>query len=161
MATNPFDKSNGTATKARGGLAAVGSDGEPTSLDNSGSPFAMPPSGGGGDYRISEFLGELLLIQPLEEVTINTKIAPDSPAIRCNVIRLDNDNEQVDDLLVFQVALRNTLRKIMRGPNSWVIGRLELGEAKNGKSAPYQLSDKLTQEEVDNARKVMTHLGLG
>jgi hypothetical protein len=49
----------------------------------------------------------------------------------------------------------------MRGPNSWVIGRLELGEAKNGKSAPYQLSDKLTQEEVDNARKVMTHLGLG
>lgn len=160
MATNPFDKNNGTATKTRSGLAAVGSDGEPHPVNTASSPFALAPSGGGGDYRINEFLGELLLIEPLEEVTINTKIAPDSPAIRCNVIRLDNDNEQVDDLLVFQVALRNSLKKVMRGPNRWCIGRLELGEARNGKSAPYQLSDKLTQAEIDNAEQVMKHLGL-
>lgn len=161
---NPFDtkKSSGstaTATKPKGGLAAAGGDedSEPKTVRR-GDPFAMP-SGGGGDYKFSEFLGELLLVRPTEEGTMDTEVANDSEYVRADVVRLDNENEQVEDLLVFQVALIRTLKKVMRGPNEWVLGRLARGEAKKGKSAPYILS-KPTDEEIAQAEEVMEQLGL-
>ncbi len=121
-------------------------------------PFAMP-SGGGGDYKFTEFLGELLLIKPIEEDIIATKISAETEVIRVDVIRLENENERVDDLLVFQSALLRTLRRALRGPNNWTIGRLEMGEEKNGKNAPYILTVP-TQDEIEAAVKVAADLGL-
>lgn len=160
---NPFDnkKPSSTATKerpaAKGGMAAANGDDEPTTV-RTGDPFAMP-SGGGSDYKFTEFLGELLLVKPTEVDTMPTKISAETEIVRCDVIRLENENEQVDDLLVFQSALIRNLKKVLRGPNEWVLGRLELGEAKNGKNAPYILT-KPTGDEVATAHHVMDELGL-
>ena len=162
MASNPFDnsKSNGrtaTATKARGGLAAADGDNEPASV-GSRDPFALPSSGG-GDYKFTEFLGELLLVKPTAVETMPTKISAETEVVRVDVIRLDNNNEQVEDLLVFQSALIRNLKKVLRGPNEWVLGRLEMGEEKNGKNAPYILTQP-SAEDISLAQNVMSQLGL-
>lgn len=160
---NPFDskKSGGgtaTATRPRGGgLATANGDDDPAPAKPR-DPFAMP-SGGGGDYKFTEFVGELLLCRPTEEDTIDTKLGANTPCIRVDVVRLDNENETVDDMLVFQSALLRTFRKVMKGPNEWVLGRLEMGEAKNGKNAPYILTTP-TSDDVVLAQRVMTELGL-
>lgn len=161
---NPFDKSGGgtaTATKPRGGLAAAGGEnGEPkTVTSTSRDPFALPSTGGGGDYKFTEFLGELLLIRPVEEDFIDTKLGANTPCIRVDVVRMENDNEKVDDLLVFQSALMRDLKKVLRGNNEWMLGRLELGQARNGKSAPY-IFGMPTSDDVTAAEKVMDDLGL-
>lgn len=158
---NPFDnpvKGTSTAAKTRGGLAAANGDGEPTPVGPR-DPFALPSGGGGGDYKFTEFLGELLLIRPTALETMSTKIAADTEVVRVDAIRLDNDNEQVEDLLVFASALIRNFKKVMRGPNEWVLGRLVLGEAKNGKNAPYIL-EQPTESEINQARLVMESLGL-
>lgn len=158
MATNPFDqKKGGTATKSRA-LAAANGDGEPASA-RKGDPFALPTSGGGGDYKFTDFVGELLLVRPIEVDTMVTKISPDSEFVRVDTVRLDNENERVDDLLVFGTALIRTFKTVLRGDSEWVLGRLELGEAKNGKNAPYILAQP-TKDEIDLAYAVMTDMAL-
>ena len=149
---NPFDTNS-----KRGGLSVAGGEAEPS---NAGprDPFALP-STGSGDYKFTDFLGELLLIRPTLLDTMATKISAESEVIHCDVIRLDNDNEQVDDLLVFQTALLRSLKAVLRGENDWVLGRLNMGEAKNGKNAPYLL-DKPSAEDIAKARGVMEQLGL-
>ena len=156
---NPFDTKGKApaATKVKGGLDAANGEAEPVGVGPR-DPFALP-STGGGDYKFTDFLGELLLIRPTSEDVMQTKISPETEVIRADVVRLDNDNEQVEDLLVFQTALIRNLRKVLRGPNEWVLGRLGKGEAKNGKSAPYIL-DKPTAEDITAAQTVMVELGL-
>ncbi len=163
MAGNPFDNkktgSTAAATKTRGGLAAANGDEPPTTPPRSGDPFALPSSGGGGDYKFTEFLGELLLVRPVEVDTMVTKISPDSEFVRVDTIRLDNENERVDDLLVFGTALIRTFKSVLRGDNEWVLGRLEMGEAKNGKNAPYILTQPAA-DDIALAQGVMVELGL-
>lgn len=159
---NPFDKGTKSATaaaspKIKGGLDAANGDAEPTPAGPR-DPFALP-SNGSSDYKFTDFLGELLLIRPTGEDVMQTKISAETEVVRADVIRLDNENEQVEDLLVFQSALIRNLRKVLRGPNEWVLGRLSMGEAKNGKSAPYIL-DKPSAEEITKAQNVMEQLGL-
>lgn len=162
MAGNPFDnkKSGGTATatRPRGGLATANGDEEPTPARRSGDPFAIASSGG-GDYKFTEFVGELLLVRPIEAGTMSTKISPESEFVRVDAIRLDNDNERCDDLLVFGSALIRSFKSVLRGDREWVLGRLELGEAKNGKNAPYILSTP-NEDEIRHAHAVMDELGL-
>jgi len=166
MAANPFDKGN-TAVKTRPAknepLAGDEddideSDSAPVGIGPKRDPFAMP-SGGGGDYKFTEFVGELLLVKPTEVDHVDTQIAADTECVRADVVRLDNENEQVEDLLVFPKALIRTLKKVLRGPNEWVLGRLERGTAKQGKSAPYILS-KPTDDEIATASAVMKQLSL-
>lgn len=165
MAGNPFDqkKAGGTATatKARGGLAAANGDADPIAAPprrGGGDPFALPSSGG-GDYKFTEFLGELLLVRPTEAGVMPTKIDPESEFVRVDVIRLDNENEQVEDLIVFASALIRTFKAVLRGDNEWVLGRLQMGEAKNGKNAPYILTQP-GSEDIALAQGVMSELGL-
>lgn len=166
---NPFDNpKSGAATKtaakpepkAKGGLATANGDDEPTAAapPRAGDPFALP-SGGGGDYNFTDFLNELLLVRPTEYVAEFTTKRGVTDVVRVDVIRLDNDNEFVEDVLVFQMALKRNLKKVLRGPNEWVLGRLALGEAKNGNNAPYIL-DKPTEDEIAHASEVMKQLGL-
>lgn len=154
MGTNPFDK---TATATKGKLAVANGEDEPTTVSPS-DPFSLPSSGG-SDYKFTDFLDELLLVNPVSVETMTTKIAADTEVVRVNVIRLDNNNEQVDDLLVFQSALIRNLKKVLRGPNDWVLGRLAMGSPSPGKNAPYIL-EKPTAEEIAKAKGVMQQLGL-
>lgn len=173
MAGSPFDKGPGgnaaTATadkpaakngaaKAKATKAAEVDEGGTVDISPRRDPFAMP-SGGGGDYKFTDFLDELLLVKPIEEDIIATKISSETEVMRVDVVRLDNENERCDDLLVFQSALLRTLRRAMRGPNNWTLGRLEMGEAKNGKNAPYILT-KPDDDEIAAAIKVATELNL-
>ncbi len=162
MAGNPFDqkKTGGAAatTKARGGLAVANGDGEPTPAPRTGDPFALPSSSSNG-YKISDFVGELLLVRPLEVGVMATKISPESEFCRVDVIRVDNDNEQVDDLLVFNSALLRGFKTVLRGNTEWVLGRLGLGAAQPGKNAPY-IMGLPTDEEIAVGRQVMADLDL-
>ena len=160
MASNPFDhkKTGGAATKTRGGLAVANGDAEPVTAKKGGDPFALPSSGG-GDYKFTEFLGELLLIRPIEVDVMATKISPESEFVRVDVIRLENDNEQADDLLVFGTALIRTFKVVLRGESEWVLGRLEMGTATPGKNAPYILSQP-NKDELAVAEAAMRSLGL-
>lgn len=159
MASSPFDKKPvNTAVKSRGGLATANGDSEPAPVRRSGDPFALPTSGG-SDYKFTEFLGELLLVKPIEVDTMVTKISPDSEFVRVEVIRLDNENERVDDLLVFGTALIRTFKAVLRGDSEWVLGRLEMGSPTPGKNAPYILSQP-TKDEIAVAQQAMTELGL-
>lgn len=157
MASNPFEKkSGGTATKPRGGIAAANGDGAPTPAVKR-DPFTLPSVG--GEYKFTEFVGELLLVKPIESGTMVTKISPESEFVRVDAIRLDNDNEQVGDLMVFGSALIRTFKAVLRGDSEWVLGRLEMGEAKNGKNAPYILTTP-NEEEIAAAQAAMSELGL-
>jgi hypothetical protein len=162
VAGNPFDnqkKTTGaTATKARGGLAAANGDGDPVPAPRTGDPFALPSSGG-GDYKFTDFVGELLLVHPIEVDVMATRISPESEFCRVDVIRLDNENERADDLLVFGSALIRGFKTVLRGPQEWVLGRLALGNASPGKNAPYILAAP-TPEEIARGHEVMAELGL-
>lgn len=163
MATNPFDKGGATATKTRPSATKATAaddddDAAPVDLKAAKDPFAMP-GGGGGDYKFTEFLGELLAVKPTEVDIIPTEVSAETEVVRVDVVRLENENEHVEDLLVFQQALRRTLKKVLRGPNEWTLGRLEMGAKKPGKNAPYILT-KPTEEEISHASTVLRNLGL-
>jgi hypothetical protein len=178
----PFDNPRGgntavaeTPVKKTGGLASVGEGGEIKASTRKRDPFARP-SGGGGDYKMADFIdgnkpgdtGELLLIQPVEVDSMITSASKKdeetgallpSEFVRVNVIRLENDNERADDLLVFWESLRRELKKVLHGPNNWVLGRLAVGSKKPGKNAPYIL-EQPTEDEYQHAFEVGKQLGL-
>lgn len=171
-APNPFGSKGGTkapakkapakapAAKANAAPAAAAEpDEEPQGLTaGAGSdPFAQPA--GPGDYRIQDMVNEVLLVRPYEEDVIKTKISDNTEVIRCDIVRLDNDNEQCDDVLIFQTALLRTFRKVLNGPNEWTIGYLEMGEEKNGRSAPY-IFTRVDQADIDRGLKAAKELGL-
>ncbi len=133
-------------------------DQEPQALTKAsgGDPFAQPA--GPGEYRIQDMLDEVLLVKPYEEDVIKTKISDNSEVIRCDIIRIDNENERCDDVLIFQTALLRTFRKVLNGPNNWTIGKLEMGEEKNGRNAPYIFT---RVDEADIARGVAVAKELG
>lgn len=162
---NPFaGPKGGTATTTRPKASAVAvadpedEGGAVTMTSKPKDPFAMP-GGGGAGYKFTEFEGELLLIKPLERDVISTEISAETNTIRCDVVRLENENEQVEDMLVFQMALLRTLGRVLDGPNDWVLGRLGRGTAKKGKSAPWILT-KPDEDDVAVAQTAMTELGL-
>ncbi|SIB68347.1 hypothetical protein [Mycobacteroides abscessus] len=162
---NPFSGPKGgtaTATRPKTSTIAVADPedegGAVTMKSKPTDPFALP-GGGGSGYKITEFEGELLLIKPIERDVIPTEISAETKCIRCDVVRLENENEQVEDMLVFQTALLRTLGRVIDGPNEWVLGRLGKGTAKKGKSAPWILT-KPDEAEAEHAGKVMAELGL-
>lgn len=163
MAGSPFDKKGGTATAARPSAKAnddlpdvtnVGDD-SPLSSD----PFdAADPSGISG-VKISDFVDHLVLIHATETgrmVTSANKPGEDSEFVRCDLIPLtvpdtfDGDEcvagERYDDVLLFQAALVREGKKALDRKIPWLIGRIEMGQAKKGKNAPYLLV-KATDED--------------
>ena len=174
MAGNPFPSKTrgGSATATTDSRPAQKLDGDddnttdadsgsdPIGIGGGGDPFAIPS--GPSDYKISDFLHELLLVCPTEVDTMVTKVSgKDGPSefVRVDVVRLDNNDERVDDMLVFQEALRRTLKKVMRGANRWALGRLELGENKKG-NPPYILVKPEDEADIQRARDAYRRLGL-
>lgn len=162
MAGNPFDqKKTAAVTKARAAESDISNAGDEVPTEtNGGDPFARPTGGGGDGYKFVDFLGELVMVKPIEVGTMVTKISPETEFVRVDCVRLDNENEYCEDLLVFGSALIRVFKTVLRGPRSWTVGRLQMGEAKNGRNAPYILSEA-TKEELVAAQEVYNEMGLG
>lgn len=142
-ASRPATKTAAPATKTKVAPEAFESAGEAT------DPFAMP-SGPGSGEKITDFVGELLLVRPEALVpNISTRIGV-ADAIRADVVPLSGERagESLDGVLVFQTALMRDLTRVLDGPSPYLLGRLAMGEAKSGKSAPYIFD---TPDEDDKA----------
>lgn len=124
-----------------------------------GDPFAMP-SGPGSGEKVTDYLGELLLVKPLELLeNIQTSIG-NADAIRADVVVLTGDNpgHVAEGVLVFQTALMRDLKRILEGPSPLLLGRLGKGTAKAGKSAPF-IFEQPDEAEQTLARQYLASLG--
>lgn len=156
--TNPFGT---TATKGKAKAApatdpfdTVVEDAAPAS--KGGDPFSSP--GGATEHRISDFVGELVLVKPTEDIEEMLTEIGTTDAVRADVTPLTGPSagELCEDMLIFQMALKRSLRKVMNGDKPYLLGRLTMGSKKPGKSAPYIFAEA-TPEEVAIAR---AHLNL-
>ncbi|UYL88154.1 hypothetical protein SEA_EVAA_43 [Gordonia phage Evaa] len=168
----PFDKKGGTATKTAAPKAAPKAeekakpevetgDGFDTAAEDggvtqgkAGDPFSLPPSP--SDYRIQDFVGELLLVKPTEYIEEMHTENGTTDVVRVDMVPLSGEVEGqlCEDILVFQMALKRALLKVMDGPNPFLLGRLEMGKKKPGKNAPYIFS----QPEADDVAKARAYL---
>lgn len=166
MAGDPFKKGGATATaekpaaKTGGGFDTTDADGEhvagPPRSAAGGDPFST--SSGSSEYKVPDFLDRLVLVRPTELIPeMDTEIGQAENVIRGDVIVLDGDGEPAvgsitEDVLFFQIALKRTLKRVLEGPNPYQLGRLEMGKAGKGKSAPYIFS-KPDDEDKELARQ--------
>lgn len=98
-----------------------------------GDPFAAPKGIGDGE-RITDFVGNLLLVKPTEFISqMGTSQGP-SDAVRCDIAVLDDPAEPgkiVIGVLLFQQALRREAKAILDGPLPYLLGRLNKGTTGN------------------------------
>ena len=111
--------------------------------------FAAPDTPSeGGSVKVADLAGHLLIIEPLEyKADIQTVHGP-TDAVAVNVTDLDANNNRHDNILFFNVALKNALRNKI---GQKVLARIGQGTAKPGKSAPWILLDA-TGNAADIAR---------
>jgi hypothetical protein len=117
--------------------------------------FDAPSTGA----KLTDFDGQLLLIQPeTEQKAIPTAFGP-ADAIEANVIVLDGQNTgENPGVLIFQKALQGQLRTKV-GTGRYVLGRLGRGQAKAGQSAPWILTDP-TEADKNLARTYLNNRAL-
>lgn len=164
--SNPFDTGLGTKTSAKSrpangdGFDTVTPEGDVKSAKTAGDPFSSPSSV--SDHRIPDFVGEILLVEPTEVIEdMLTEIGP-TDAVRADIIPLTGelDGVKCQDMLVFPMALKRALRKVMDGDNPYLIARLTMGNKKPGKNAPY-IFVALSDEELPAYKaKARGYLGL-
>lgn len=136
--SNPFGGNKTATVKKAASFDSAGPDGTVIPA-RKGSPFSQP-SAGSSDVRISDLVGELLLVKPTEyiESMVTTASAEPVDAIRADVVVLAEDGsaELHEDLLVFQLALKRQLKHTLNGSGK-LLARLTMGDKKPGKNAPY------------------------
>ena len=98
--------------------------------------FAAPANTGGG-VKPADLHNHLLIITPLEYRTGITTSMGDSDAIAVDIVDLDT-NEEHDNSLLFNPALRNALKPLL---GQKVLAKIVQGVAKPGKTAPWILQD--------------------
>jgi hypothetical protein len=147
---------NGSPPKAKpeagDGFDTTDADGSHVT-GNAGDPFSTPP--GVSEYKITELVGALMLVKPTEVIEqMDTDIGTAENVVRADVTVLEDaaliDPETqgptgetlaagstVEDILIFQMALKRALLRVMDGPNPYLLGRLGMGNAKKGKNAPF------------------------
>ena len=101
--------------------------------------FAAPANTGGG-VKPADLHNHLIIITPLEYRTNITTSMGDSDAIAVDIADLDT-NEQHDNSLLFNPALRNALKPLI---GQKVLAKIVQGVAKPGKTAPWILQDMTT-----------------
>lgn len=108
----------------------------------------LDPASGGGGWNAKEALGDLLLIRPTKLERDFKTSAGISDVIRAEVVVIDEKkpkkSEAHSDVLLFWTSVVNSLEPAVG--KGRVVGRLVMGEASPGKSAPYLL-EKATDEE--------------
>lgn len=117
-----------------------------------GDPFATPV--GIGDGRITDYVGNLLLLKPTEYVPEMNTSQGKTDAVRADIAVLDDENEPgqiVTGVLLFQQALKREARNILDGPLPYLLGRLHKGKT-NGGNTLYTFETP-TEEDVELARK--------
>jgi hypothetical protein len=101
--------------------------------------FAAPDtSKEGGSVKVADLAGHLLIIEPLEYKTEIQTVHGPADAVAVNLVDLDANNNRHDNVLFFNVALKNALRNKI---GQKVLARIGQGTAKPGKSAPWILLD--------------------
>lgn len=98
-----------------------------------GDPFASP-TGVSGEY-ITEFIGNLLLIKPVEWVEKMSTSKGENSACRVDLAVLDDADEPgrvVPGVLLFQTALKREAKAILEGPLPYLLGRLNKGKTGGG-----------------------------
>jgi hypothetical protein len=101
--------------------------------------FASPAAASAGP-KPADLQGQLVIFKPIEYRSgIDTVNGP-ADAISCDIINLDT-NEEHSDVLFFNIAIRNALRPLI---GQRVLGRIQQGVAKPGKTAPWIIADAST-----------------
>lgn len=101
--------------------------------------FAAPDSPKeGGSVKVADLAGHLLIIEPLEYKTEIQTVHGSADAVAVDVTDLDAGNARHENVLFFNVALKNALRNKI---GQKVLARIGQGTAKPGKSAPWILLD--------------------
>jgi hypothetical protein len=109
----------------------------------SNDEFAAPGSSGAFNYE--EALGDLLIVSVKEyEESIPTTLG-DKPAIRADIIDVDNPDLSVEDALIFPRVLVGSLRSRI---GQKVLGVLGQGVAKPGQNAPWIIEDASTDSKA-------------
>ena len=117
-----------------------------------GDPFSAP-SGISGE-KITQFEGELLLVKPTEVIPqMTTKRGVAENVIRAHVVVLSGPRmgEVINDMLVFQVALRRELTNVLNGNTPYLLGRLGKSNPKEGKDAAW-IFTQFTEADYQVAR---------
>ena len=99
--------------------------------------FSSPSSTSEG-IKVADLANHLLIIEPVEYKTGIDTVHGKAEAVEVNVVDLDNGNAKHENLLWFNVALRNALKTKI---GHKVLARMGQGSAKPGKSAPWILLD--------------------
>lgn len=99
--------------------------------------FSSPSSTSEG-IKVADLANHLLIIEPVEYKTGIDTVHGKAEAVEVNVVDLDNGNAKHENLLWFNVALRNALKTKI---GHKVLARIGQGSAKPGKSAPWILLD--------------------
>ncbi len=98
--------------------------------------FASPAAASAGP-KPADLQGQLLIFKPIEYRTGIETVNGPADAISCDVINLDT-NQEHSDVLFFNIAIRNALRPLI---GQRVLGRIQQGVAKPGKTAPWIIVD--------------------
>lgn len=129
-----------------------------TTIEDTTDDFANPAAPGSGDkLPLADLLGRLLLFTVDKVVAgIQTEFG-ETDAISCAVAVLDGDakGDTYDDTLIFPRVLQSQLKASTGGGK--VLGRLNQGEKKPGKSAPWILDDP-TEDDKTTARKYIAYI---
>lgn len=101
------------------------------------NPFSKPASASGIQWE--DYLGKLLLIEPITlETGVKTSLG-ERDAVRADVTVIDADGdgpEEHKDTLIFPRVLISQTRSLV---GEKVLGRLGQGEAKQGQNPPWKL----------------------
>lgn len=169
--TNPFANATRTATPpaTQPAFQAPAAKPEPkpapaTKVESAGTGFGDPfgqPAGPSSGEKITDMLGCLLLVKPTEYIEEMSTTSGDTDAVRADIAILDNTEEPgriAKGVLIFQQVLKRDLRTIMDSPHPYLLGRLDRGQAKGNKSAPY-IFVKFTEEEEALAHQFLQAVG--
>ncbi|WAB09221.1 hypothetical protein SEA_LITTLEMUNCHKIN_45 [Gordonia phage LittleMunchkin] len=163
MANSPFNK-GGAAAKSKAApkdaaddasFATATEDGDVKPGKPSGDPFSLPPAP--SEVSISDLVGVLVLAKPTEVIeSMQTEVGTAENVVRADITAVDGDQagQTFEDVLVFQTALKRALLKVLDGPNPMLLGRIEMGNKKPGKNAPY-LFGKPDEDDIEAARAVL------
>jgi hypothetical protein len=98
--------------------------------------FASPAAASTGP-KPADLQGQLLIFKPIEYRSGIETVNGPADAISCDVTNLDT-NQEYSDVLFFNIAIRNALRPLI---GQRVLGRIQQGVAKPGKTAPWIIVD--------------------
>lgn len=141
--TNPFAQATAAVatpaaeTAAPAAVATPPAAPAPAALGDTGfgDPFSDPTGVAGDGERITEFVGNLLLVKPTEFITqMGTSQGP-TDVVRIDMAVLDDAEAPgriVRGVLLFQQALRREAKAVLDGPHPFLLGRLNKGKTNGG-----------------------------